>query len=284
MTQQELEQMTPEELQALSQQLMEQWGLQDAGVAYQPAKMVAAVDGDRIVVKVMGAKDAPPIAKLDSLTGQIIAAVMPRNLWLAKESPRPACSSDNSRYGRLDPEQIAFLPYKIPDGQDCKTCPYDQWEQAVDSIGNPIFDVTGRPKMTKRCKIRRALLMLSADFNEPIIVSVSTKSVKRWDTYADGFVKKRKHFAGVLTRLDAEEVRDGRDSYGVMVFTAVRDLDPIAIIQADDARPQYMPLLAAPQVALLAASIEGSEEGNGKLPNEEDVDWADPNAPAKQPF
>lgn len=254
--------LTPEEQAALAEQLMGEWGMQDAGVAYQPAKMVAAAVDDRIVIKVMGAKDAPPIAKMDSLTGQIIAAVMPRNLWLSKDSPRPACSSGDSKYGRIDPTQISFMPYPIPDGQACFGCPYDQWEQAVDTLGNPLFDNTGRPKMTKRCKVRRALLLLSADFNEPVIVSVSTKSVKRWDTYADGYVKKKKHFAGVLTRISAEEVRDGGQTYGTMVFEAIRDLEPIAIIQANSARPQYMPMLAAPQVALLAASIEGTgEEG-----------------------
>lgn len=257
----DVDNMTPEQLRALSEQLMGEWGMQDAGTAYQPAKMVAAAEDDRIVIKVMGAKDAPPIAKLDRLTGQIIAAVMPRNLWLSKDSPRPACSSGDSRYGRVDSEQIAFMPYKIPDGQECEPCIYNQWEQAVDELGNPVFDNTGRPKMTKRCKIRRALLLLSHDFNEPIIVSVSTKSVKRWDTYADGFVKRRKHFAGVLTEIKAEEVREGGQKYGTMVFNTIRELDPIAIIQANDARPQYMPMLAAPQVALLAASIEGVNEG-----------------------
>ncbi len=211
---------------------------EDKGVAYDPLPLRAHIEKDRFWVTQRGNKE--PIKKYEQLDVHIVDARKWRGAYGSREQKAPSCASpDAGRTGKLHPEFGALLPIKITDGQECSICLLNQWGTGKDEAGSPTRG--------KFCGERRNLLALCPDFDDPIVVSIPTMSVSRWDAYVDGLVKVAKtHFSTQMTRIGVEMVeRDSQTEYGAAVFETLGYLPAETIAGGIALRKQFKAMLGA---------------------------------------
>ena len=240
---------------------------EDKGVAYNPARLVGVIQKDRIWITQKKAEE--PLAKFDSLTGQIIAGKISRALYLIKDQKVPSCTSpDAGVHGSLNPEFSANIG--IPDKQSCYTCPYNQWGTSVNQ--------SGERTRGKACKERRNLLLRCPEFSDPLVISIAVMSLANWDAYCNNLALSRPpvHFSAVQTTIKVKTVGEGTNQYGVATFTAGDKLPVPEVLALPELRQTYTHLLGAfslPETDLQKFEEAGNEprvpEGPGEPPPDE---------------
>lgn len=239
----------PADLQAEITKMMNE----DKGNAYDPLPLRAHIEKDRFWVTQKGNKG--PLKKYEQLDVHIVYAVKWRGAYGTKDQKAPSCASQDAGHtGKLHAEYGTNLPFQIPDGQECTSCPLNQWGTGQDENGNPTKG--------KFCGERRNLLTISPDFPEDaLVVSIPTMSVGRWDAYADGLAKVAKtHFSTQMTRVGVEmKEGGGQSTYGAATFETLGMLPANVISQGIVVRKQFRSLLGNIIVEESAPVAEESE-------------------------
>lgn len=230
----------------LAQQLIDQLNEQDRGTAFNPPKLIAKINKDRWWITAQGSIE--PVAKLDVLEGQVLAAKIWRAMYASRggEVKAPDCFSADGRRGQLSVEAANI---GIDNGQLCAACPFDQWGSGKDELGNP--------DKGKACKEKRDLLMLLPNFETPVIVQLPTSSIRAWDTYAGALANQRpaSSYIAHMTQISIEVVHKNSREWGVAVFKAVGKLDAAQTMEALSARREAFPLFqGAPLLEEVAPS------------------------------
>lgn len=222
---------------------------EERGTGWKPLRKVAVIQLDRFSIKVAGSEE--PIAKFEKLTGNIVAAKIGRAYYATKGQRAPSCSSrDGGITGTVNHEVNAEIGYNIPieDGQACSYCPFNEWGSAKDD--------TGAQKKGKACGERRNLLMMTDEFNEPIVVSLSPSSLGAWDAFADKLASRNDSYITKRVRLGVQTKKQGTNEFGVVTFEILGSLVSEDTIQAFAMREQYMPLIGAVQLPSLSELSE----------------------------
>ncbi len=229
---------------------------EDKGNAYDPLPLRAHIEKDRFWVTQKGNKE--PLKKYEQMDVHIVYAVKWRGAYGTKEQKAPSCASQDAGHtGKLHQEFGQLLPVKIADGQDCMTCPLNQWGTGQDENGNPTRG--------KFCGERRNLLTLSGDFEDPVIVSIPTMSVGKWDAYADGLAKIAKtHFSTQMTRIGVEmKEGGGQSTYGAATFETLGQLPGDVIAKGIVLRKQFRAMVG---VIAVEEPVSAPETTSEELP------------------
>lgn len=244
---------------------------QDRGMAYKPPRMIVTLQKTAFIVNQRGSDEA--VATYTELTGHIIAAKMTRAYYATKEQKVPTCSSrDGNIHGSLGRDLEADPG--IPEGQLCASCPFNSYDPGLDAKG----EVIGT-----RCKVRRNLLMLHADWEDPLIVSLARTSAPEWDSYAARLAK-QKGAGGYISNITTIGIRtehrknNATDTYGIATFKAVDKVPMEDLVNAIRMREQFMELLGVVQPEPVAPTDpvaygwkEVPQDEGGDAPNRADL-------------
>lgn len=251
--------------------LLEELNEQDRQTAFQSPRLVAKINKDRFWVVPAGSEE--PLLKTETLRGHILAAMIGRALFVNEVSEKlPACASrDGGRHGTLLKEaegQVMFPNHvALADGQACAVCPFNQFGSGLSP--------DGAPTRGKRCKERRNLAMLIAEFAEPVVVSLSPTSLNAWDVYASALANSRKpsSYIAVVTEISIKVIKDGtiNAEYGVAQFRTVEAVPPALVLEALRNRQVYAGLLNAPAIyeqvpQIGAGPADKEEQASDELP------------------
>lgn len=233
--------------------------------------MIVTLQKNAFIVNLRGSDAA--VATYTQLVGHIIAAKMTRAYYATKEQKIPTCSSrDGNVHGNLGRE-LESDP-GIPDGQLCASCPFNGYNPALDAKGDVIGTL---------CKVRRNLLMLHADWEDPLIVSLARSSAPEWDGYGNRLAK-QKGAGGYISNITTIGIRTEHrkntptDTYGIATFEATGKVSQEDLVKAIHMREQYMELLGVVQPEPLTTpdpaatgwkDVPQSEGGDAPDTNEE---------------
>lgn len=185
---------------------------EDKGVAYDPLPMRATLRIDRWWITQKGSEE--PLEKREVLNALILVARKTRAAYGVSEQKAPSCVSlDGGRTGTLNDKLGNLLPFSIPSGQSCKTCPMNQFGTGRNKDGTS--------SASKFCGERRLLLALVEGYEDPMVISIPTMSCNSWDAYEDRLAKHLKtSYITQMTRitLGSKERSGSKDSYGVAKF------------------------------------------------------------------
>lgn len=238
----------PDEMtQAQVDALIDQMRANERGTAYRVMRTKAKIRLDSFGLYLQGQQEA--YAKMDVLEGQIVASLILRNLY-RKDFKYPLCSSlDGGITGTIHPE-VSF-EIGIPDGQECASCRWNQFRTS--GLWQPVNDKGGdnTGSKGKACGERRALAMLLVGQNEPIVVSLPTKSMIQFDAYANILDKKivdgrADSYIRHMTRIKVKETTENGNTFGVAMFESIGELPLQQVARAViDKKRMYVPLLSA---------------------------------------
>jgi hypothetical protein len=197
--------------------------------------------------------DSPDVAK--DITGVIVDQHASSVLWLSKGmvgSPH-AYSLD----GVTQVVTEAGLEYVKAKGLPTPSvtladCPYNQWgsAQIVDPDANP------RAKANKN---QRRIYILPSGEMLPLLVTLSPASLSRFDDYMlKRIVLKGKKLHHVVTKISAERVVKGTNSYSAVNFTPVSDLGAEQAAQIDAFIPVIKTLTRREPVATTETVVEAT--------------------------
>lgn len=204
---------------------------------YNPLKIYASINLDRWFITQEGAEE--PMEKTETIEGQIIYARIYRSYRQSREQKAPSCvSMDGGISGVVGAEFAKTMP--ISTGQECVSCPFNQWGTAVNDAG---VQTRG-----KACGERRKLLMLMEKYSQPVIVNISPTSSKRWDAYAAAFASQTPRSAYVAHKTQVSikrEKGDGGSQYGTAVFKSLGQLSADEILAARALRDAFRDAVVA---------------------------------------
>ncbi len=245
--------------------LLHEMNEQERGVGFNPARVSATIQVDRWWLKQRGQEEA--FMKLDVLEGQVVASLITRQLYAGDLYKYPVCSSfDGGVTGRLADE--LQIDVGIPNGQSCMSCPWNQWRSSTRWMDVAVsqgaqFDSAPNEK-GKACGERRVLVMLLPNFQDPIVVRLSTGSIGSWDAYANSFRLQGGGYIEQLTRISVRQETKGNQTFGKAVFESLGRLEREVVIAALQQRQvTFVPLLSAQSVVEATTPEERESESIG---------------------
>jgi len=144
-------------------------------------------------------------------------------------SKRPVCSSSSYTDGVLAeadwdnaPEVANMLREKIAEGAlKCAACPLNEWGSV---------ELLGQSGRGKACQDIRRLLYFQQGTTIPIIIGVSSTSVRNWDQYCSSLEAGQLRHNRVVTELSLEHRQFVDQHWSVLNFRMVSPLtEPIAL-------------------------------------------------------
>lgn len=175
-SQDDWDKLTPEERSDFAALYMEELAESREGVDIQMPRLKMSKDSLAFV------DDLGNVIK--ELRGTIIFKHTARGLWHRKhkrEDKRPNCQSLDGKFGQLvkdedDPEGNKLSKeLGISDGQNCATCPFNQFGSAFDDAGNP--------RKGKMCKEMRRIYLAQQNAAIPALLTLPPSSIRNSDDY-----------------------------------------------------------------------------------------------------
>jgi len=134
---------------------------------------------------------------------------------------RPFCSSPDCATGILSMDDfssikdknspIIFLKNKIAEGAGlCKKCPLAEWGSV---------SLLGQNGRGQACKELRRLLYWQPGMSIPVLLSISTSSIRSWDQYCSALNAAGTLHNKVVTELDLNVVGEGDETYSIVEFS-----------------------------------------------------------------
>lgn len=164
--------------------------------------------------------DSPDVAK--ELVGVIVDHHPSSVLWLDKKGlGAPHAYSLDGVNQVVTEEGVEFTTkHGMPmPGDTLASCPYNQWGSAT------LIDPDANPR-AKANKNQRRIYILPSGEMLPLLLTLTPASLGRFDDYMLKRVTlKGKKLPHVVTRVTAEKVVKGTNSYSVVNFALVGDLD-----------------------------------------------------------
>jgi len=187
----------------------------EAGTAFevQPSRWVVAPGGAGFIERLSGEMS-------QELMGVAIHSRIIRALW--GEERIPLCTSNDGRVGFGEP------------GGQCAVCRFN------------VFG-TGKGGRGKACKEMRRLVIVVEGETFPALLHLPPTSIRPWDAYASGLLRKRLAYFAVKTRFTIRRERnvDGAE-YGIVEPQEVETLDANTLRVVIELRKQYEALLGEP--------------------------------------
>lgn len=163
--------------------------------------------------------DSPDVAK--DITGVIVDQHPSSVLWLTKGSVgSPHAYSLDGVTQTVTEAGLEYVKAKglpVP-STTLADCPYNQWGSAL------LVDPDANPR-AKANKNQRRIYILPSGEMLPLLITLSPASLSRFDDYMlKRIILKGKKLQHVVTKISAERVVKGTNSYSAVNFTPVADL------------------------------------------------------------
>jgi len=206
--------MSEADIQALAEFYRQELELTSQGFDFQPTRYKINKDSCTFV--------DPFGNSVDELKGVIVFKHKARALWPREsESNIPACSSMDGVTGQLSDEGREQL--KIPNGQTCATCPFNQWGSGTDELGNPTKG--------KACKEMRRIFLLIEGQGMPAMVTLPPTSIKEFDQYISARAQQRIADIAAETIIRLVPAGEGKFRYAKAQFKKGAAVPPQRMIE-----------------------------------------------------
>lgn len=206
--------MSPEDIQALAEFYAQELNLTKQGVELRPSRYKINKDSCKFV--------DPFGEQVDELVGVIVFKHTARGYWPREsESSAPACSSMDGKTGQLSEEGKELL--RIPDGQACASCPFNQWGSGVDELGNPTRG--------KACKEMRRIFLMTEGAQMPAMLTLPPTSITDFDQYISARVQQGIADIAAETKIDLVPESGGKFNYAKARFKKGKPVQPQRMLQ-----------------------------------------------------
>lgn len=184
------------------------------GIEFQPSRIIISKESLSYIDELGKASR--------ELEGVIVFKHPTRGYWDPKddETTFPMCSSLDGVYGNPDERGIAA---GIAPGQECATCPFNEWGSAVDEHGNP-----GKGKA---CTEKRRLFLAIEGSNLPFVLDLPTTSIKGFDKYISARLNQGIPDIAYKTKFTLRAAGSGRETYAIAEFALGSPVSPSDMVK-----------------------------------------------------